>query len=370
MSEPDHDRIIEALAEEHGLEPEQFILPIQFINPARRIARVTITPRQEATVRIEIVQNGRVLRQHNYEGRSYIEAPPEGEYTIRLTNTQRSSRFSNETGRQLAVLSVDGLNIITGEKAAFDGPGYVVLPGQTINIPGWRRSDSEVAAFEFKPQESSYTAQVGNGTSNTGVIGLAVFNEQKPIQSYDSDLTTTPLRRVTTTTTTTVETEIGETLNERINRRAQEKGFGPDGRGTLGIPISARSSGDYDDGVEMTLCSESGPAAGASAAAAASTYSADTISSRYFGEPMGREVLRRRFVEELGTGYGGRRTMYTEETTFQRASEVPAQVITLQYAVRAKLIEWGVPLPELPPSPSAFPASQGPSVAAPPGWRG
>jgi hypothetical protein len=29
-----------------------------------------------------------------------------------------------------------------------------------------------------------------------------------------------------------------------------------------------------------------------------------------------------------------------------------------------------VPLPELPPSPSAFPASQGPSVAAPPGWRG
>ena len=42
-------------------------------------------------------------------------------------------------------------------------------------------------------------------------------------------------------------------------------------------------------------------------------------------------------------------------------AEGPAQI--------EKLIEWGVPLPELPPTPSAFPASTS-SVQAPPGWRG
>lgn len=71
----------------------------------------------------------------------------------------------------------------------------------------------------------------------------------------------------------------------------------------------------------------------------------------------------------LGTGYGGRTSMHTAETTFERVSESPSMVLTLRYGVRAKLVEWGVPLP-VSPSGSAFPASETPAVAAPPGWRG
>ena len=74
-------------------------------------------------------------------------------------------------------MSVDGRNVVDGEKAGFDGPGYVLRGFEVLEIPGWRRSDSQVARFEFQPQDKSYVAAIGDGVSNTGVIGVAVFEE-------------------------------------------------------------------------------------------------------------------------------------------------------------------------------------------------
>ena len=350
------------------IEPGQFLIPVKFSNPTRTKARAYTAPKR-STMRIEIVQNGRVLSQHNYNGRSYIEAPPEGDYTIRLTNTQSRARsFSARQSRQLAVVSVDGLNIVTGEKAGFDGPGYVLAAGQTIEIPGWRRTDSEVAAFQFKPQESSYAAAMGNGTSNTGVIGVAVFDEKAaPVRD---------ILRSRTVTKTVTET----TIHDRLNARAHTKGIRSDGRARPNEKI---------DGTLYSERSESWPAAAAAAASAASeesatTYSASSLNTltREEGQALRPEMYEdygipcstlgrrsRAKTPELGTGYGGRQTMHTAETTFKRATQVPGLVITLQYAVRAKLQEWGVPLPSTPPLPTAFPASQA-AVPAPPGWGG
>jgi hypothetical protein len=386
MPNDQHLDVLHQLAEEHGLDPDSMVrIPLQFLTPARQKARVKPTPRR-STMRIEIVQNGRVLTQYNHQGRSYVEAPPRGEYTIRLTNTSRRTAF--KTGRQLAVVSVDGLNIITGEKAGFDSPGYVVLPGQSIEIPGWRRSDTEVAAFQFKPQESSYTAQMGNGTSNTGVIGVAVYNEKRlsDTQLLPERLTTRRRRRV-------VEEEWEETdsLNDRINARALEKGLDSSGRPT-GLGALRRPTSGVTE-TTTSLINDDGPwgvpisanSAGVAAAAGAAseeslgtTYGAklDSMDLRreimnFDGDDDGRTPFRsraRRRTPELGTGYGGRQALYTTETTFHRDTEVPVEVITLQYAVREKLIEWGVPVREI-PRPSAFPASHQ-SVPAPPGWRG
>lgn len=388
MPTPDqHLDVLHQLAEEHGLDPDSMVrIPLQFLTPARQTARVKPTPRRP-TMRIEIVQNGRVLTQYNHQGRSYVEAPPRGEYTIRLTNTSRRSAF--KTGRQLAVVSVDGLNIITGEKAGFDSPGYVVLPGQSIEIPGWRRSDTEVAAFQFKPQESSYTAQMGNGTSNTGVIGVAVYNEKRlsDTQLLPERLTTRRRRRV-------IEEEWEETdsLNDRINERARKKGLDSSGRpkkypgygathrptsGITGQTTTTRINDDSWDPISANSAGVAG-AAGAAPESLGTSYGAKLDSMdlgreimNFDGDDGGRTPFRsraRRRTPELGTGYGDRRTMYTTETTFHRDTEVPVEVITLQYAVREMLIEWGVPVREI-PSPSAFPASHQ-SVPAPPGWRG
>lgn len=269
-------------------------------------------------MKLEIVQNGRVLAQYHHGGRQFVEAPPSGDYVLRLSNPTSS--------RKLAVVSVDGRNVVSGEKAGFDGPGYVLRAWETIEIPGWRRSDSEVAKFEFQPQDKSYAAAVGDGTSNTGVIGVASFEEKARL------------------------TDLWESVTFSSN--------------TTSPVFGARSWGDdsddsdeWDEVSDMTTLSSQVP-------------SASATKSKSLGSKRARSPLRSRAAVDLGTGYGGRAVMHTTETSFERAATVPSQVITLQYAVRQRLVEWGVPVaPEI-PFPNAFPQSQTPSVKAPPGWRG
>ena len=116
-------------------------------------------------MQLDIIHNGQVLRTLAHEGQNYASAPKGGTYAIRLRNT---SPF-----RKLAVVSVDGINVVNGADAGVHGSGYVLDAYGTVDIPGWRRSDNTVAAFEFKEQGGSYAAQTGRGTSNVGVIGVA-----------------------------------------------------------------------------------------------------------------------------------------------------------------------------------------------------
>jgi hypothetical protein len=74
-------------------------------------------------MRVEIIQGGRTLRQYNHEGRSYIEAPPEGDYFIRLTNDSGALR--------LAVISVDAI------------PYSSTSPHHSPQTPSANRSNSQ-----------------------------------------------------------------------------------------------------------------------------------------------------------------------------------------------------------------------------------
>ena len=49
----------------------------------------------------------------------------------------------------MTVVSVDGINAVTGETASPDQNGYVLSPHQSFEIAGWRKSMNEVAAFYF-----------------------------------------------------------------------------------------------------------------------------------------------------------------------------------------------------------------------------
>lgn len=123
------------------------------------------------TVSVYLIQNNRRLPETSHEYKRYVLAPPTGEYQIELVN--RSAQ------RQLVVLTVDGVNAVDGKNGAYDGAGYVLRPYETATIRGWMRSNSEMAAFEFKPQDKSYANLTGRGTSNVGVVGCAVFNEAR-----------------------------------------------------------------------------------------------------------------------------------------------------------------------------------------------
>ena len=77
----------------------------------------------------------------------------------------------------MAVVSVDGVNIVSGESAAPDQTGYVLSRGQFAQITGWRKDMTRVAAFEFTALDQSYAARTGR-PDNVGVIGVAVFRER------------------------------------------------------------------------------------------------------------------------------------------------------------------------------------------------
>lgn len=76
------------------------------------------------------------------------------------------------------ILSVDGLDVIDGKSASFSKRGYVVAPGKSLEVKGWRTGWDGVARFEFSDVGGSYANQRHGNTRNVGVIGIAVFGEK------------------------------------------------------------------------------------------------------------------------------------------------------------------------------------------------
>lgn len=68
----------------------------------------------------------------------------------------------------LAVVSVDGVNVITGQSADPAQSGYVLSPHARLDIQGWRRSLSQTAAFYFTSLADSYAARTGRARRGGG----------------------------------------------------------------------------------------------------------------------------------------------------------------------------------------------------------
>src|SRR3546814_3611922 len=126
----------------------------------------------DAQVEVAVVDrdDGRWLPQYRHRGDRWLAGVPGHRYAVRLTNT------SGE--RVLVVLSVDGVNAVTGEDADPSQAGYVLAPWQSTEIDGWRKSLDEVARFRFTDLPDSYAARPGR-PGNVGVIGIAVFRERR-----------------------------------------------------------------------------------------------------------------------------------------------------------------------------------------------
>ncbi len=112
---------------------------------------------------------GQLLPLYRHDGRLYVAGEPRHEYELRIHN--RSG------GRLLAVSSVDGVNVLSGETAAPDQGGYVLDPYGNLSIAGWRKSLQRVAAFYFTALPDSYAARTGR-PDDVGVIGVALFREK------------------------------------------------------------------------------------------------------------------------------------------------------------------------------------------------
>ena len=124
-------------------------------------------------VDLEIVdrETGQAVQVWRHGGRLYAAGQPGARYSLRVTN--------NTPGRVLVVMSVDGVNVLTGETAGYGQRGYVFAPYESYDVSGWRKSDTQVAAFTFAPLSRSYAARTGR-PDDVGVIGIAAFTERAP----------------------------------------------------------------------------------------------------------------------------------------------------------------------------------------------
>ena len=52
-------------------------------------------------------------------------------------------------------------------------------PRERYQVTGWRKSDAEVAAFNFTESPNSYASRTGR-PANVGVIGIALYRERQP----------------------------------------------------------------------------------------------------------------------------------------------------------------------------------------------
>lgn len=250
---------------------------------------------------------GERLEAYYHRGEYWVAGEPGARYAIYIRNRL------NE--RLLAVTSVDGVNVITGQSAGWDQGGYVLDPWEDCRITGWRKSDYQVAAFAFTPAPRSYATRTGR-PDNVGVIGIALFREQAP------DAPPRP-------------------YSPPIAREAPEA--------EPLVPPSAPWAGRAQRDAE------------ASAQAAPDSHSPDLSANAARNAPLYR-------APALGTAHGEREYSYVAHTTFVRRQWRPDEIIRIRYDKLDHLIAMGIVRPHrhegLRPDP--FPSSDAPSYVPDP----
>lgn len=150
--------------------PRSFVFSLAAVTTLLASSQVLAVGRV-ADVSVIDRDSGQVIQARYHRGEWWVEGRPGARYAIRIHNTLGH--------RVLAVTSVDGVNVVTGESAAVDQRGYVFDAWTGYDISGWRKSDAQVAAFEFTSVPRSYAARTGR-PDNVGVIGVALFRERAP----------------------------------------------------------------------------------------------------------------------------------------------------------------------------------------------
>lgn len=129
-------------------------------------------------VSVRVLVDGRTAplysRSSDWDDRRYFQAHRGGRYAIELRNL---------TGRRIGVLmTVDGLNVITGERSSLDSHEsmYVLEPWARTTIRGWRSSLRSVQQFVFVDERRSYAERTGQANGDMGWIRILTFEEERP----------------------------------------------------------------------------------------------------------------------------------------------------------------------------------------------
>lgn len=110
--------------------------------------------------------------------RGYLEARQGADYGIRVRN--RSDR------RIGLVITVDGRNILSGERSGLDRDErmYILGPYEQAEYGGWRTGRNEVNRFYFTDAPDAYAGRWGDHSA-MGLIAVAAYAERHPTGDDD-----------------------------------------------------------------------------------------------------------------------------------------------------------------------------------------
>jgi hypothetical protein len=251
---------------------------------------------------VSILVNGNSVAKYHKDGKVYVEAKEGSEYEISIKNHGPS--------RILAVASVDGLNVLTGEQSSIEDSGYVIGAYSSYRIKGFRYNDEKVGAFKFVKKSQSYAGSKNDGSiANCGVIGVIVYDEHQPYVDW------------TLTSTSTLISMNNDSSDSSYTLKSIEP------------------------------------------------YSSKTINASYLSQTDGAEGLSCKSVADvrsfdMGSGWGKSKESKVTKTEFTRGEKT--QRFEIYYASRQSLISMGIIQPRT--SQVAFPKSFPKYASPPPGW--
>ena len=273
------------------------------------------------TNHFHVLINGRQIDEYQKDGKFYVEGRKGSDYELKFQNTSGT--------RKKVVFSVDGLNILTGDKNW--SKGYVVDPWATVVIPGWRKDGSNVAKFMFSSVESSYNQHNDSGDkNNVGVIGAMVFTEKvKPMPTYNVVYDPIVWRSPT---------------NWNISYGTNNMNIG----GALGAGnvIGGGNGGDIRSRTRSSSTKELYNEVDTSF----SSHTAD-----YF--KLATELPKLCAEDNLGTGWGDNKSFQTTEVSYEFESYAQSTMV-IYYDSKTNLIKRGIRKEDVvynPPEPMAFP---------------
>ena len=175
------------------------------------------TAATEAAIQIINRTTGERLPTYRHKGVLWVAGKPGNRYSILVNN--------RTGGRLLAVVSVDGINVLSGDAAATNQRGYVLSPRDAVEIAGWRKSDRDVAAFYFTSLDDSYAGRTQR-PDNVGVIGVATFREYvEPVLEQEVMATDGVLGRAAPAPSAKAESRLGTGHGERVYSPVQTVDF-------------------------------------------------------------------------------------------------------------------------------------------------
>ena len=262
-------------------------------------------------LRVEVVDraSGRPLTVWRHGGELWVAGTPGARYAVRLVN--RSGE------RLLAVVAVDGVNILSGETAGSGQRGYVLSPWGHASLTGWRKSESEVAAFEFTALADSYAARTGR-PGDVGVIGVAVFRERPPALAIQ-------------------EPWPGARREQPADRGSAGAGAAPESE------RKAPSSEPSSAARAPAAMPPAPPATTAAPPAGATAIPPDDDARTSAGAArVDRGEMQAATGERLGTGHGAREFSEVVTVPFERATRAPQEVLRIRYDSLENLVALGI----------------------------